>query len=650
MRLTRRIALVPAAVVLAAGLGGTAGHSAPGYTGAAGAAKASGLVPFRSCGDLLGYVKSQATPLVSPWGFGGASFARGGVPTGVAVPAADATPSEGVDYSGTNVQEQGVDEPDLVKTNGTTLFAVAGDRLNAVDVTETRPRLLDSLKLDGGWSHELLLAGDRLLVLSRGGYWMTPRPAATAIAMPYLPAKSVLSEIDVSNPKALRLVRTLTLDGAYVDARLVGATARIVVSSQVPTTLPFEQPTESTDAALATARDHNRAVVRSSGLSSWLPTYRVKRAGRPAQAARPLVQCRNVDRPQRFSGLGMLTVLTVDLAKGLDPVDSIGVMTDARIVYASPDNLYLATERWTARPLPQTPTEPQPSVTTAIHRFDISDPTRARYRGSGQVSGYLLNQWSLSEHDGVLRVVSTDAPAWFGPSDSTESSLTTLRPGGGALNQIGRVGNLGKGERVYAVRFVGPTAYVVTFKQVDPLYTVDLADPARPRVLGELVLPGYSAYLHPIGGDLLLGIGQDVNDQGRPVGTQLSLFDVSDLRHPRRLTHATLGQGWSESESDHHAFLFWPRTGLVVVPFDQRAVGYRVGRARGIELVGRITHPTQTAGWTAIRRSVVVGGSVFTVSDAGVASSSLATLAAQGWAAFPKPEPPPGPVPVPGVR
>jgi len=213
-----RMALVSAAIVLAvavAGLGGTAGYSAPGHTGTAPAAKASRLVPFRSCGDLLGYVTSQAAPLVGPWGFGGPSFARGGLPPGVAVPAAGsapagATPQEGVDYSGTNVQEQGVDEPDLVKTNGTTLFAVAAGRLNAVAVTGTRPQLLDSLKLDGGWSHELLLAGDRLLVLSRGGYWVTPRPAATAIAMPYFPAKSVLSEIDVSNPRALRLVRTLT--------------------------------------------------------------------------------------------------------------------------------------------------------------------------------------------------------------------------------------------------------------------------------------------------------------------------------------------------------------------------------------------------------------------------------------------------------
>ena len=650
MRSTRRIALIVTAAVLAvAALGGTAGRSAPGQSSAAAAAKASRLVPFRSCGDLLGYVKSQSLPLVGPWGFGGPSIARG-VPGVVAVPAAGAaagaSKTEGVDYSGTNVQEQGVDEPDLVKTDGTTLFAVAGGRLNAVDVTGTRPRLLDSLKLDGGWSHELLLAGDRLLVLSRGGYWLTVHPAAAAIAMPYYPSKSVLSEIDVSNPKALRLVRTLTLDGAYVDARLVGTTARIVVSSQVPKALPFKQPTESTDAALATARQANRDVVQSSGVGSWLPTYSIKRAGRPAQAARPLVQCRNVDRPQRFSGLGMLTVLTVDLAKGLDPVDSIGVMTDARIVYASPNNLYLATERWSDRPATESPATLPSSVTTAIHRFDISDPTRTRYRGSGQVPGYLLNQWSLSEYDGVLRVVSTDSPAWFGTSDSTESSLTTLRPEDGALKQIGRVGGLGKAQRVYAVRFVGPTAYVVTFKQVDPLYTVDLADPARPRVAGELELPGYSAYLHPIGPDLLLGIGQDVNDQGRLSGTQLSLFDVSNLQHPKQLAHAALGPGWSEAESDPHAFLFWPRTGLVVVPFLERAVGFHVGRTVGIEPAGRITDPNGTAAGATIRRAVVVGGSVFTVSDAGVASSSLATLAPQGWAPFP--EPAPSPVPMPG--
>jgi uncharacterized secreted protein with C-terminal beta-propeller domain len=334
----------------------------------------------------------------------------------------------------------------------------------------------------------------------------------------------------------------------------------------------------------------------------------------------------------------MLTVLTVDLAKGLEPVDSVALMTDARIVYASPESLYVATERWADRPDPDKPTAEQTGVSTAIHKFDISNPVRTPYRGSGRVTGFLLSQWSLSEHRGVLRVVSTETPAWWGRGDESESFLTTLRQREGALVQAGRIGGLGKGERVYSVRFVGDIGFVVTFRQIDPLYTLDLADAERPRVLGELKISGYSAYLHPVGEDLLLGIGQDATEEGRPLGTQVSLFDVSDLRRPTRLHRAALGPGWSEAESDHHAFLHWPRTGLVVIPFGQRAVGFRVGRSRGIDELGRIEHGQgRLAGQPGIRRSSVVGDSVLTVSDAGVKSSSLATLAEQGWAAFPPP-------------
>jgi uncharacterized secreted protein with C-terminal beta-propeller domain len=606
------------------------------------ATKPGRLVAFTSCGDLLGYAKSRVARFVGPWGLGGAP--GGGVVPVAGVPVAasggrESAPQQGVDYSGTNVQEEGVDEPDLVKTNGTTLFAVANGRLNAVDVSEAKPRLLDTLKLDGGWSHELLLHGDRLLVLSRGGYWAEPLPAVSARLMPYAPAQSVLAEIDVSNPKALRLVRTLTLDGAYVAARLVGGIARIVATSSMPGKLPFESPTGSSQDELDAATEHNRAVVASSRAASWLPSYRITRPGIGQTEKRALVQCRQVRRPASFSGLGMLTVLTVDLAKGLQPVDSVAVMTDARIVYASPESLYVATERWSERPDPAKPTAEQNGVTTAIHKFDISSPSRTQYRGSGQVAGFLLSPWSLSEYRGVLRVVSTTTPAWWGGGEESESFLTTLRPNDGALVQAGRVSGLGKGERVYAVRFVGDVGYVVTFKQIDPVYTVDLADPEQPRVLGELKIPGYSAYLHPIGDDLLLGIGQDANDQGRPTGTQISLFDVSDLRHPTRLHRLSLGQGWSEAESDHHAFLFWPQTGLVVIPFDQRAVGVRVGRNRGIEEVGRIVHGAGKLEAVApIRRSLVVGDGVLTVSDAGVKSNSLVSLTERGWAAFPPPE------------
>ena len=194
---------------------------------------------------------------------------------------------------------------------------------------------------------------------------------------------------------------------------------------------------------------------------------------------------------------------------------------------------------------------------------------------------------------------------------------------------------------------IGDTGYVVTFRQIDPLYTVDLANPERPRVLGELKIPGYSAYLHPIGEDLLLGVGQDATEEGRPLGTQLSLFDVSDLRKPTRLHKAHLGLGWSEAESDHHAFLYWPRTGLDGDPV--RAASRRLpSQPRARDRPGRPHRPRGGEAELHPGRPPLDGRPrlVLTVSDAGVKSSSLATLAERGWAAFPPAEAPkPQPVP-----
>ena len=597
---------------------------------AAPAAGAARLTSFGSCDAFVNHARAQTARFISPWGFGGAPPPADVV--SAAEPARMAAPEKDVDYSGTNVQEAGVDEPDMVKTDGTTVFTVSSGLLTAVDVGEGRLRRLDTLRLDdAGYDHQLLLHGDRLLVVSRGGGWIEPLPGRAAIMAPFQASGSVLTEVDVSNPAVLRVVRALSLDGQYVAARLVGERVRMVVSSQVPDPLPFEPPVDESEPALAAARAHNAAVVANAGAAAWLPAYRTARPKRAASADRPLVGCRKVYRPVSFSGMGMLSVLTIDLKQGIVPIDSVALMADASIVYASRTSLYVATERWNWRPDPDAPqSEGESQMATEIHRFDISDPARTRYRGSGKVSGFLLNQWSLSEHEGVLRVVSTETPAWWGAGRESESFLTTLRLGETALVTAGRVGELGKGERVYSARFVGEVGYVVTFRQVDPLYTLDLSDPAHPRVLGELKIPGYSAYLHPIGEDLLLGVGQDADENGRVSGTQISIFDVSDLRRPVRLHQQLLGPGVSEAEFDHHAFLHWPRTGLVVIPFGNQAIALRAGRARGLDEPTRL----EGDGASAIRRSLVVGGRVLTVSDAGIAANNLVTLEAAGWAAF----------------
>ena len=211
----------------------------------------------------------------------------GGIPEA----ARTAAPQQGVDFSGTNVQEEGVDEPDLVKTNGNTLFAVANGRLNAVDVREAKPRLLDSLRLDPALTHELLLHGNRLLVLSRGGYWIEPLPGIAARIAPYQPAQSVLTEVDVSNPARLRLVRTLTLDGSTVAARLVGGSVRIVTAAQIPAQLPFAQPDDATpDGARGrgAAQPHRDRPLARRELAPVLPDQAGGREAGPGALARPV--------------------------------------------------------------------------------------------------------------------------------------------------------------------------------------------------------------------------------------------------------------------------------------------------------------------------------------------------------------------------
>jgi Beta propeller domain len=522
--------------------------------------------------------------------------------------------------SGTNVQEVGVDEPDIVKSAGSRIFAVARGRLNAVDAGG--PRLLGSLPLEG-WGHELLVSGDRLLVIGHDapagveqpGPGPRPVPAQADIGF-YDPGVTMLTEVDVSDPAAMRVVRTERIRGVHVSSRLTGHTARVVV---------WTRPRATYEPELRTA------------LRGWLPRRALRKRGVGKPSFRRAAPCRRVLRPASFSGTDVLTVLTIDMEKGLPAVDSDAIMSGGHVVYASGRSLYVATQRWT--PPPASPdVEPPARAFTTVHRFATGDPDATSYRASGEVPGYLLNQFSLSEHEGVLRAASTEAPLWWGgQTTESESFVTVLDERDGALVQIGKVGGLGRGERIFAVRFIGDAGYVVTFRQVDPLYVIDLEQPAVPRVRGELKIRGYSAYLHPLGDGLLLGVGQDATERGAQLGTQLSLFDVSDPSRPARLHQAVVEGASSGAEFDHHAFLWWQPRELAVVPltvYDGRdlfdgAVGFNVRRGAGIGEAGRASHTD-----APILRSLVVRGQLFTLSDAGLEANSLDNLAEQAWLPF----------------
>jgi hypothetical protein len=555
---------------------------------------AAALVPFDACDDLLAHLQAEALERVGPYGLDGGPWggpvplaARGDVqfeavggfisadgadaPTSISneprayevdEQATTGTPT----FSTTNVQEIGVDEPDLVKTDGERIVTVAGDRLLVLLGADDRAEVVGELHLPG-WGGQLLLRGDTALVILTDGTFVSSPAGAVdeRVAMPdSMPAPTGvrLVEVDLSDPERPRIADEVSIEGQHVASRMIDGTARVVVRS-TPASFEFVYP--SGPGAEDAAEAANRSVIEASTIDDWLPAAQHDRG--PAER---LVACEAMRHPKEFAGFTTVSVLSFQVGGGLDDLAAVGVLADAEHVYASSQSLYVSTSDYVEPVVRDDVTSlPAPSEDfgTDLHKFDLSGDGQAVYRASGEVRGHLLNQFAMSEHDGVLRVATTDGAPWgcCGES-SSESFVTTFEERAGELVPLGEAGGLGKGEQIYAVRFIGDAGYVVTFRQTDPLYVLDLRDPRRPAVTGELKIPGYSAYLHPLGDGLLLGVGQDGTDDGRLTGSAVSLFDVSDPSDPRRLAIEPLGDGTSQIELDHHAFLWWAPEDLAVVP------------------------------------------------------------------------------------
>lgn len=677
-------------------------------------------------------------------------------PSPVAAPAAgptDADPAAASDQSttpkgddtsgapviaGTNNQEQGVDEGDMVKTDGRLLVTLTGDGVLRVVVLDDSPTVDGQLTLSGTGSaqpsHMYGMTTGQLLL--RGDEVVAVQVAWDGRGMPI----TDITRVDLSDPSTPRVTERARVAGELAATRMIGRTIRIVVRPSLGTPIepmptPMPEPPMPPETTVPEPTTTTTTTTTATSTSTTTTTG-TDPAEIPAAAARlmpqlvgddgtarPLGGCQDVlsapmvepagdtasgsasgsmdaaDSEMAMPTTAGVTVLTVgDTLGDLAPVTVDGGVES---VYAGTDALYTTSTVWGG------PT----GEMTAVHRFDLTGEGAARYTGSGLVPGMLLNQYSMSDRGGALRIVTTAttmvpaAPAAtstvlpsprptaipvepgtavepdgsavspaepgiaadvVGPMTTSAGRLAVLRPADdGMLREVGHLDDLGVGEQVKAVRFLGDRAYVVTFRQTDPLFAVDLTDDTAPRLLGELKIPGFSEYLHPIGDGRLLGIGSDADaTTGRVTGFKASLFDVTDPTAPKELDALVAPDMTSPVGQDPHTFTWDPTRSQAIVPVmsygvaDEGAVppmgecpegaacampAVRVDESAGVDQAARpwsgawvlgvdgdrivrrgsIAHDLGPAA-ADILRSVVVGDSIWTVSDRAVGRTPAA--------------------------
>jgi len=437
---------------------------------------------------------------------------------------------------------------------------------------------------------------------------------------PWRSSQLKVTVLDVSDPAAPSLAEETVLDGSIVDSRAIGEHVYLVIRNSFPVPqpiLPWPDPDDpvllggaASQPTLFETKDDYAARL-AADWAVEMPAYSTVTHGPDgkAESAGPLAEAPDIYIPSRPNGSDMLSVVLFDLGgDGGGPVSTASVLGVDGTVYASAESLYVVSHSWTMAWARWRSAE-----MSHVYKFGLGEDG-VSLEAAGAVPGWVLNQFSMDEEDGFFRIATTSSDR------DLSNNLFVLEQRGEHLDIAGALADIAVSESLYAARFMGDRGYLVTFRRVDPLFTVDLSDPYAPKLVGQLKIPGYSSYLHPMGDDCLIGLGRDADPEtGWVRGLQLSLFDVSNPRRPVRIdTYAFSAEawgGWSEAEWDHHAFSFFPEHGVLALPVELNWWGdgglqvLRVSRDDGFAFLGQIEHDS------TVRRSLRIGGYLYSVSD-----------------------------------
>ncbi len=516
-------------------------------------------------------------------------------------------PGQSKDYSDTNVQVVGVDEADIIKTDGEYIYYTSGTTVYIVKAYPSNDaELVSEIALDGGVS-QMYVNGDRMVLFTGGGSYSYRYYDYYSYS-----ADTGIKIYDISNRADPVLVRSVSSDGSYVSSRMIGDYVYVITNDWA-----FDDEGEVELPEIFIDDD----VIEVDAQDIYYSDI-------------------------ADSGYGFTTVMAMNIQDDAgEPSYATMLLGSAGTVYVSTDNIYITLQQYA-----------EDGETTHIHRFSV-DGLDVAYTACGQVPGRLLNQFSMDEHAGYFRVATTVGRM----SRYDGTSMNNLYVLDVNLDVVGTLENLAPGESIYSARFMGSRCYLVTFKKVDPFFVIDLADPYNPGVLGELKITGYSDYLHPYDENHVIGIGKETiaaeyGDFAWYQGVKISLFDVTDVSNPIEIDKYEIGDRGTDTPvlHDHKAFLFDRLRNLLVMPVlvaevedgdtSPTAYGYPVWQGAyvfdisvddGIELRGGITHYddsfTEDDYWHGhsvndVRRSLYIEDVLYTVSNGKVMMNDIETL------------------------
>lgn len=526
-------------------------------------------------------------------------------------------------YSTTNVQVSGVDEADFIKNDGKYLYLVSGNTLSIVQAYPAQTAVIVSQTSVPGSVTDLFLTGDRLVVFT-GKYDYTDNLLTSENYGPVSGERTSAIIYDISDRINPIKIREISAPGGYENARMIGNYVYFLTADS-----------GNTDPHFPVIFDDTKKVTVDS------------------------VWC-----PPGINGNYRMNTLTSFPVSGIGTPEAISFLLGwDTTLYVSPTDVFIAYQNdqsgWRL-PLKTVENNGRSEITSSIqesviNRFAINQGLIS-YKSTGTVPGYLLNQFSLDQYDGNLRVATT-VDNWAS-SNGQYSNVYVLNPD---LTIIGRVEHLAPGEKIYSARFMGDLLYLVTFKQTDPLFVIDLSNPRQPDILGKLKIPGYSDYLHPYDKTHIIGIGKDTYENSGggviPTGVKIALFDVSDLNNPRIVDSRVIGEKGSDSAvlTDHRAFLFDKEKNILVLPIKevthkqspwgwydnpyhediwQGAYVFGVDPEKGFFEKGRIRHDSddQNDSWWAgsmVLRSVFMDSVLYTISHHSIIGSDLSDLSSR---------------------